>query len=575
VSVLKLNRWKTRVAFLLLIFIAIFCGIQYQPQPPKSIFVNSAAIACAEPHAAAAGLEILERGGNAVDALVTVAFTLAVTYPRAGNIGGGGFLMYRSAEGAVEAIDFRETAPAAASYDMYWDSSGNPAPEKSLIGALAAGIPGTVRGLYLSQQKFGTLPWRDVLQPAINLARAGFPISENLSTLLKSREEKFKQFPESYRIFFPRNKLLQPGEILRQEDLARSLALIAEQGDHVFYNGEIAGKIVAAVQKHGGIFAKEDFANYRAIERTPVKISYRDFDVYSMPPPSSGGLVLHGTLNTLGRINLAETYAHNSADYIAYLSEVEKQWYAKRNVYLGDPDFVEIPLAVFTSGDSAAKVAQNVFPGRPRNPQDLPEFSRAFSTPKEKRETTHISILDASGNAVAMTYTLNGYFGSYLVAEGTGILLNNEMDDFAAKPGSPNLFGLVQGWVNVVEPGKRMLSSMTPTIVGKEGELVGILGTPGGPTIITSVLQVVLNKIDYRMTLDEAMSAGRFHHQWLPDSIYCEEGKISPETLEELEKRGFKFKQTGRLGDVQAIWKSGSGWEVCSDSRGTGFPVGY
>jgi gamma-glutamyltranspeptidase/glutathione hydrolase len=573
--VLKLNRWKTSLAFLLLIFIVIFCGIQCQPQPPGSIIVNSAAIACAEPHAAAAGLQILERGGNAVDALVTVAFAMAVTYPRAGNIGGGGFLLYRPADGATEAIDFRETAPAAASYDMYWDDNGSPLPEKSLVGALAPGIPGTVRGLYLSHQKFGTLPWKDVLQPAVQLAREGFPVSENLSSLLKSRKKKFKQFPESYRIFFPRNKPLQPGEILQQEDLARSLELIAAQGEDVFYNGEIADKIVSAVHKYGGLFTKEDFANYRAVERSPVKISYHNHDIYSMPPPSSGGLVLRGILNTLENINPAKTCAHNSADYIAYLSEVEKHWYAKRNVYLGDPDFVEIPLQVFTSAETAAEVAQNVSVNQPRPSRELPEFSRLFSTREEQRETTHISILDASGNAVAMTYTLNGYFGSYLVAEGTGILLNNEMDDFAAKPGFPNLFGLVQGWTNAVEPGKRMLSSMTPTIVEKDGVLVGILGTPGGATIITSVLQVVLNKIDYRMTLDEALSAGRFHHQWLPDSIYYEKGKILPETLKELKNRGFKFKPTGRIGDIHAIWRSGSGWEVCSDPRGTGFPVGY
>lgn len=570
-----LNLSPKRTIISLFALLLLFGSISCQQQPPKSITVSSAGIACAEPHAAAAGLQILKRGGNAIDALVATGFALAVTYPRAGNIGGGGFLLYRSNEGAVSALDFRETAPAAAAYDMYWDADGNLLSDKSLIGALAAGIPGTVRGLYRSHQKYGSLSWKELLQPAIELAREGFPVDRSLSDLLQYKETIFRQFPESYRIFFPRGKAPQPGEILRQEDLANTLQLIAEQGDAVFYEGEIARRIVAAVQKRGGIFSEEDFRSYTAIEREPVEIAYRNYLLYSMPPPSSGGLVMQGILNTLREIDLGKTYPHNSVDYMAYLSEVEKRWYARRNVYLGDPAFVEIPYPLFSSPESAQAVAQSVSLTTPYPSEKLPEFSQALSYRKEAQETTHISILDEAGNAVAMTYTLNDNFGSCLVAEGTGILLNNEMDDFAVKPGAPNLYGLVQGWANAVEPGKRMLSSMTPTIVEKDGELAGILGTPGGSTIITSVLQVALNKIDYKMTLDAAMAAGRFHQQWLPDSVYYEEGKFSAQDLKELQGRGFKLKAVKRLADVHAIWKVGNRWEICCDPRGTGFPVGY
>lgn len=562
------------------LFLISFWWTGCQPPPagnnaPHSIVVDSAGIACAEPHAAAAGLEVLKQGGNAIDALVAVGFAMAVTYPRAGNLGGGGFLLYRSHDGKVTSLDFRETAPAAATPEMFWQPDGSLDPEKSLIGALAAGIPGTVRGLYLAHQKFASMPWKDLLQPAIRLAREGFPVSESLSNLLKEHEANFKRFPESYRIFYPGDKAPEPGTVLRQEDLAATLERIAAEGDAPFYQGEIADKIIAASQRHGGIFSKSDFLEYTAIERPPVRIAYRDHLLYSMAPPSSGGLMLQGILGTLQQIDLPNTHAHNRADYIAYLSEVEKQWYARRNVYLGDPAFVDIPFQMFASPDTAAQIARSVSLSRPYPAQQMPEYARALSPAREAPETTHISVLDAAGNAAAMTYTLNGNFGSYLVAGGTGILLNNEMDDFAGKPGAPNLFGLVQGWANAVEPGKRMLSSMTPTIVEKDGRVAGILGSPGGSTIITAVLQVVLNKIDYRMTLAEALSAGRFHQQWLPDSIKYESGKFSPEILEELQSRGFDFIETQRLGDVQAIWRSGNQWEICCDPRGTGVPVGY
>ena len=542
---------------------------------PDTILAPHGGIACSEPIAASAGLQILQQGGNAMDALITVAFAMAVTYPRAGNLGGGGFLIYRSAEGNVQALDFRETAPAAATYDMYWNENDQPDPQKSLVGPLAAGIPGTVRGLYQAHRKFGSLPWESLLQPAIQLARDGFAVNAYLSNLLKSREEKFRQFSESYRIFFPGGKQLQPGDTLRQTDLAHTLTLIAQHGDRIFYEGEIADKIVTAVKAHGGIFSIEDFRNYRAVERQPVKISYRGHIIYSMPPPSSGGLVLQGILNTLANFELPYVLEHNSPDYLALITETEKRWYAMRNLYLGDPDFVEIPYHLFSDPKKASEIASMIDPQRPVFSRQMPEFRQIAARKKESPQTTHISIVDHLGNAVAMTYTLNGSFGSYFVAEGTGILLNNEMDDFSVKPGSPNMFGLVQGWVNAIAPGKRMLSSMTPTLVEKDGEVVGVLGTPGGSTIITSVLQVLLNKIDYHMSLSDALAAGRFHHQWLPDSIVYEQEHFPSGVIRELQERGFAVKPVRRIGDVQAIWRLGTQWEICSDPRSNGYPMGY
>ena len=540
----------------------------------RIIQVSSAGIACSEPLAARAGLGVLQEGGNAVDAAVTVAFTLAVTYPVAGNIGGGGFLLYRSAEGEIRALDFRETAPGAARPDMYWDEAGHPVAEKSRIGALAVGVPGTVRGLYLAHQRYGKLPWSRLLAPAIQLAREGFPVYPFLAEYLARYESQFKKFPESYRIFFPRKRPPQPGERLKQPDLATTLEAIAQQGDDGFYTGPVAKALVKAIQSRGGWITTRDLASYRAVWREPVPVHYRQFLLYSMPPPSSGGLVLQGILNTLQASRFsANHYAHNSADYIALLSEIEKRWYAYRNAYLGDPDFVDIPFALFASPEKAREVAGAISLAHPFPARRLPVYRHI--TKSEKPETTHISVVDGQGNAVSMTYTLNGAFGSFLVAEGTGVLLNNEMDDFAVRPGYPNLYKLVQGPANAIAPGKRMLSSMTPTLVLKDGNLVGVLGTPGGSTIITSVLQVFLNRAEFNMPLARALSAGRFHQQWLPDSVFVENGRFPRSVIQELTDRGFQVFPRERIGDVQAIWRNGQGWEVAADPRGNGVPVGF
>jgi len=558
--------------FFHILFLFLFL-IGFSTGSPATIQVDKAGVAASEPLAATEGIKVLQEGGNAIDALITVAFTLSVTYPRAGNLGGGGFIIYFSPGKEPYALDFREMAPAKATPDMFWNKKGVPIPEKSRFGALAVGVPGTVKGLYEAHRKFGKLPWKRLLQPAIRYAMNGFPVYEALHKLLKRYQERFRTFPESYRIFYPNGEIPQVGDIFIQKDLGYTLQLIAEQGDAAFYEGPVAEMIEKTMKKYGGLITVKDLKNYRAIERKPVRIDYRGYQIFSMPPPSSGGLVLKGILNTVAQIELANKYEHNSTDYIAFLSEAEKHWFANRNLYLGDPDFVKIPYQLF-SPNRAQKIYRQISVERPFPSQKMEQYSEILQQ-REKSQTTHISIVDPAGNAVSMTYTLNGNFGSYLVAGGTGILLNNEMDDFAARPGYPNLFDLVQGKANEIQPGKRMLSSMTPTIVLKNDQLTGILGTPGGSTIITSVLQVLLNKIDYNMTLDSAVNSGRFHHQWLPDTIYYEKDKFNPQVLKELQIRGFRIRQRNRIGDVQAIWRNDSGWEVSSDPRSTGVPKGF
>jgi gamma-glutamyltranspeptidase/glutathione hydrolase len=557
------------IPLLILFFLSDFVYSNTQ----RSILVDSAAVACADPLAAKVGLEILKDGGNAIDAVTAVAFTMAVTYPRAGNLGGGGFIISRKNNGELFCLDFRETAPKNATFDLFWDDEEKEKPQRSLIGALAAGVPGTVRGLYFAHQKYGNLPWERVLEVAIKYARNGFTVYEALHSSLKHKKKYFEMFPESMKIYFPNGETIEVGDTLRQLDLANTLEKISMFGDSVFYEGEIAEEIVRSVQHFGGILSTEDFKNYSARVRAPVKFDYRGYTVISMAPPSSGGLILNGILNTLELEDLSSSFEQNSANYIALLSEVEKRWYAHRNLFLADPDFVEIPFELFTSKSTSKDIMNSVSLNTPYPSEHMNEYRQIQIN--EKSETTHISILDAKGNAVALTYTLNGSFGNCMVAGKTGILLNNEMDDFSVKPGSPNLYGLVQGWANAIEPGKRMLSSMTPTIIEKNGALEGLLGTPGGSTIITSVLQIIINKIDYKMTLQDAMAAGRFHHQWLPDTIYYEKNKFSASVLNELQQRGFRFKPVSSIGDIQAIWRRSNQWEVCSDKDGTGIPKGY
>ena len=480
------------------------------------------------------GVAILEQGGNAVDAAVAVGFALAVTLPRAGNLGGGGFMLVHLANGENVAIDYRETSTRAAFRDMYLDAAGNPDPNLSRYHGLAVGVPGTVAGLAMALERYGTMKLADVVAPALALAESGITVTPDLADSLRGTAKRLGQWPSTAKIFLkPDGGTFAPGETLKQPDLAGSLRLIAEQGPAGFYHGPVAEKIAAEVQKAGGNMTVEDLAGYEAKIRQPVRGTYRGYDVISMPPPSSGGIHIIQILNLLEPFPIG-WLGHNSAETIHLMAEAMKLAYADRSEYLGDPDFVQVPVKGLISkayADSLrlkinrwrATPASSIKPGKP--------------APYESDQTTHYSVVDKDGNAVANTYTLNFSYGTGLVADGTGILLNNELDDFSAKPGVPNAYGLVGGDANAVGPAKRPLSSMSPTIVLKDGQLFLVTGSPGGSRIITTVLQLVMNMIDHGMGVAEASHATRIHHQWLPDQLTVEEG-LSPDTLALLAGKG-------------------------------------
>lgn len=496
------------------------------------------------------GVDILRQGGNAVDAAVAVGFALAVTHPQAGNLGGGGFMLLRTAAGRTTAIDFREIAPSRASRDMFLDKQGNADSKLSLTSPLASGTPGTVAGFALAAQKYGTLPLSRLLQPAIKLAQEGIVVNDALADDLNTYgKEVLLSHDNSRAIFFkPDGAPYQKGERLVQKNLAHSLSLIAQQGPDAFYKGAIADEIAAEMAGNGGLIGKADLANYRAIERQPIGGSYRGYQVFSMPPPSSGGIHIVQILNILENFDLAKM-GFGSADAIQVMAEAEKYAYADRSEYLGDPDFVKVPWQALTSKAYAKSLAQQIDVAKAR-PSD--QIKPGKLEPYESNQTTHFSVVDKQGNAVAVTYTLNTNFGSGIVAGKSGILLNNEMDDFSARPGTPNVYGLVGGEANAIQPGKRPLSSMSPTIVVKEGKTWLVTGSPGGSRIITTVLQMVVNSIDFGMNVAEATSAPRFHHQWLPDQLRVEKG-FSPDTLKLLSAKGQNVEVLPAMGSTQSI----------------------
>ena len=509
------------------------------------------------------GLDILKQGGNAIDAAVAVGFALAVVLPNAGNIGGGGFMvLHDDKTGKDVAIDFREIAPAKASRDMYLDNQGNVIDGKSLFTHDASGVPGTVAGMEYALKKWGTMPLSKVLEPAIKLADKGFIVSDVLAQTLKEEKSTLGKWSSSKAIFFKNGEPLKSGDLLVQKDLAKSLRLIAKQGAKAFYQGEIATKIAKEMQSHGGTMTLEDLKAYKVVERQPIIGDYRGYKVVTMPPPSSGGVHLIEILNMLEHYPIKEDGV-NSAKNIHHMAESMKLAYADRSEYLGDPDFVKIPVTGLTSkayanervktiDDNKARLSSNIKPGKPQ--------------PYESDQTTHFSVMDKAGNAVAVTYTLNLNFGSGIVAEGTGILLNNEMDDFSVKPGVPNAFGLVGGTANAIEAKKRPLSSMTPTIVMKNNKPWLVTGSPGGARIITTVLQSVVNTIDHEMNPAEAIITPRVHHQWLPDELRVEEG-ISPDTIKLLQDKGHKVVTKAPMGRIQIIQADDSGFYGYSDPR--------
>lgn len=509
------------------------------------------------------GLDILKQGGNAIDAAVAVGFALAVVLPNAGNIGGGGFMvLHDDKTGKDVAIDFREIAPAKASRDMYLDNQGNVIDGKSLFTHDASGVPGTVAGMEYALKKWGTMPLSKVLEPAIKLADKGFIVSDVLAKTLKEEKSTLGKWSASKAIFFKNGEPLKSGDLLVQKDLAKSLRLIAKQGAKAFYQGEIATKIAKEMQSQGGTMTLEDLKAYKVVERQPIIGDYRGYKVVTMPPPSSGGVHLIEILNMLEHYPIKEDGV-NSARNIHHMAESMKLAYADRSEYLGDPDFVKIPVTGLTSkayanervktiDDNKARLSSTIKPGKPQ--------------PYESDQTTHFSVMDKAGNAVAVTYTLNLNFGSGIVVEGTGILLNNEMDDFSVKPGVPNAFGLVGGAANAIEAKKRPLSSMTPTIVMKNNKPWLVTGSPGGARIITTVLQSVVNTIDHEMNPAEAIITPRVHHQWLPDELRVEEG-ISPDTIKLLQDKGHKVVTKAPMGRIQIIQADDSGFYGYSDPR--------
>jgi len=533
--------------------------------PPPPVVGRHAMVVSEHPLSSEVGAAILRRGGNAIDAAVAVGFAQAVVNPRAGNIGGGGFLVYRQADGQSFALDYREAAPAAATRNMYLDSLGN-LTDRSLIGALAAGVPGAVAGLWEMHHRFGHLPWRELVEPAIALAR-GHVLDSTRARTIRGNREELERFPTSAAIFLPGGRAPEPGDTLRQPDLARTLERIAEQGPDGFYRGETAALLVAQMRHSGGIITAEDMAGYRALWREPIESTYRRWRIIAMPPSSSGGVVLTEILNILEGYRLP---AFGTAKLMHLEIEAMRRAFTDRNRYLGDPAFVEMPLERLTSKAYAAELRRGIR-GRRATP------SSAMPAIVEGSHTTHYSIVDADGNAAAITTTLNDNFGCKVAVGGAGFLLNDEMDDFAAKPGSPNMFGLVQGEANAIQPGKRMLSAMTPTIVlDPEGRLALVLGAPGGPTIITAVYHVLSNVIDHEMPLAEAVYAPRIHHQALPDSLQWEPNGIAPGARRRLEAMGHALRaRPGYMALINAIRITPRGLEGVSDPRTTGAAVGY
>ena len=549
--------------YVLLLFIFFFSCEQKPSVPEKHLITENAMVVSAHPLASDAGVEILKRGGNAVDAMVATHFVLAVTNPRAGNIGGGGFMVIRLPDGSVDALDYRETAPSAAHKDMYLDSLGNVIPRLSTQGGLSVGVPGTVAGLYAVWKKYGRIKeWRKLVEPAIEIARKGFAISRAEADRLNKYREDFKKFNPENKTFIKQN--WKAGDLLKQPELAKTLKIIAEKGPGGFYEGEVAEAIVEKVQRTGGIIRPEDLRNYRAKFRKPIEVTYKNYKIISMPPPSSGGIALGQLLGIVEKYPLKE-WGYHTFKSAHLIIEAEKRVYADRAKFPGDPDFYPVPVDSLLDDTYLVGKMRDFNPFK-ATPNDS-IMSGGFVFHKEGFETTHISIVDEDGMAVSCTTTLNSNYGSKVIVDGYGFFLNNEMDDFSAKPGVPNQYGLIGAEANAIASGKRMLSSMTPTIVEKDGGLFMVLGTPGGSTIITSVFQVIINVIEYGMNIYDAVQSPRFHHQFLPDVMMYEKNAFTPEVLDSIKQSGQEVKQIKRLGYVKAILVRDGKLEGSGDRR--------
>jgi gamma-glutamyltranspeptidase/glutathione hydrolase len=520
------------------------------------------------------GVDVLKRGGNAVDAAVAVGLALAVVWPSAGNIGGGGFMVMRLANGKTTSIDYREMGPGAAHRNVYLDAKGEYIPESSTFGHKAAGVPGSVAGMAYALEKYGTMKWADVAEPARKLAVEGFPVWYQLESSLRSATKDLSRYPESKRIFLRGGKPYTEGEIFKQPELGAALTRMINQGPKEFYEGRTAQLIVESMKKVGGWMTMEDLKNYKAIEREPLRGSYRGNEIITMPPPSSGGIALIQMLNILERYDLKGLGFGSSASTHLKV-EAMRRAFADRAHYLGDPDFVKVPVAGLISRKYAAGLAATIDQTRASTSVQVGHGNPA---PYESEETTHYTVVDKDGNVVSCTTTINDSFGNKITVEGAGFLLNNEMDDFAPKPGSPNAYGLIQGEANAVAARKRPLSSMTPTIVMKDGKFWFAVGSPGGPTIINTVMQVITNVVDYGMTIQQAIDAPRVHHQWLPDQITYEPMGLVVDTMSALRTMGHKFAERPRyMGDAHGVMiEDKTGVRLgASDPRLNGRSIGY
>ena len=553
-----------KISFIIVSFFAI---IQLNAQESY----KNGVVVTAHPEASKVGVEILKKGGNAIDASIAVQFALAVVYPNAGNIGGGGFLVYRDAKGMTDALDYREKAPLKASEDMYWDKNGNAITDLSLYGQFAAGVPGTVDGMVKAHEKYGKLNWKELVQPAINLAQKGFKITKQQASELTNKHNDFVKYNSKTNALTSKSSWKE-GDLLIQKDLANTLKLIQQKGRAGFYEGKTADLIVKEMKRGNGIISHEDLKEYQSVWRTPVSGNYKGLKVISMPPPSSGGIALVSLFQSIEDYPINK-WGFQADSTIQVMVEAERRVYADRAEHLGDPDFIKVP--------------QKQLLDKSYNVNRMKDFSFDKATPssaikageiigKESMETTHYVIVDKDGNAASVTTTLNNSYGSLVVVEGAGFLLNDEMDDFSVKPGTPNLYGLVGGKANAIEPSKRMLSSMTPSILEKDGKLFMVVGTPGGSTIITSVFQAILNVVDFGMTMQEAVAAPRFHHQWLPDQIDYEPNAISENVRESLKQKGYTLKERKPYGRVEGILvNTDKTYQAGADPRGDDKAVGY
>ncbi|MEQ8241260.1 MAG: gamma-glutamyltransferase, partial [Cyclobacteriaceae bacterium] len=525
---------------------------------------DSAMVVTAHPIATEIGFQAIQNGGNAIDAAVATQFALAVVYPRAGNIGGGGFAVVRLNNGESKALDFREMAPGLAHRDMFLNEEGDPVSELSNRGPLAAGVPGSVAGMWELHQKYGSLPWSRLVQPAIDVAYYGFKITQDEAEALNEKQEDFKE-ANRYKPWAINDALWKAGDLVKQTQLSATLSFIRDLGRDGFYKGIVADQITKEMAAGNGIITKDDLANYQAIWRKPIIGEYRGFQIIGMPPPSSGGIALMQLLQGAELLEINK-YAHNSVEAINLMAEIESRVFADRAKYLGDTDFFDVPIEEMLS----KTYNKSRFEGIQKSVKTpSSEISHGEMAPYESPETTHFSIVDPKGNAVSITTTLNLNYGCKVWVKGAGFVLNNEMDDFSAKPGVPNFYGLIGNEANAIAPGKRMLSAMTPTIVEKDGQLKMVVGTPGGGTIITTVFQVIRNVIDYDMSMQEAVSAKRIHHQWLPDEIKMESGTLEEKEIKELSSLGHTINILDKIGRADCILvRTDSTYEGGADPRG-------